>query len=223
RRARREPSSRPARPGGAARLSPVRAASARAPRCRPARAGGCPRHWAWGRARRDWRWDGRGSNRSARGSSNCRRAHGCSRGAGSSRAALAPGLRFAPAEPTGRARPRPAARPAPRSGWKQADNGTWSPPWGMNPLSQQTPYRALLAGAHRLGEPPIAFGDLVELFLVQVLDIDEFFAGALQGHEQFIELDVQRAAVLVLVLLDQEHHQEGDDGGSGVDHQLPHF
>ncbi|MNN47243.1 hypothetical protein D3C81_1616550 [compost metagenome] len=32
---------------------------------------------------------------------------------------------------------------------------------------------------------------------------------------------MDRDGVLVLALLDQEHHQEGDDGGAGVDDQLP--
>src|SRR5690606_36240620 len=38
-----------------------------------------------------------------------------------------------------------------------------------------------------------------------------------------VQLDVQRPAVLVLVLLDKEDHQEGDDCGAGVHHQLPDF
>ncbi|MNP10637.1 hypothetical protein D3C76_1027930 [compost metagenome] len=32
---------------------------------------------------------------------------------------------------------------------------------------------------------------------------------------------MQFVVVAVLGVLDQEHHQEGDDGGRGVDHQLP--
>ena len=39
--------------------------------------------------------------------------------------------------------------------------------------------------------------------------------------DQFVELGLERGAVAVLGVLDQEHHEEGDDGRPGVDDQLP--
>ncbi len=45
--------------------------------------------------------------------------------------------------------------------------------------------------------------------------------GTLGGADQFIKLELDRRRVAVLRVLDQEHHQEGDDGGPGVDDQLP--
>ncbi|MNV78483.1 hypothetical protein D3C71_1719770 [compost metagenome] len=62
-----------------------------------------------------------------------------------------------------------------------------------------------------------------QLVFVQLFGIHQLFVGAFHGQQQIVQLQVQRAAVLVLVLLDQEHHQERDDGGAGVDHQLPGF
>src|SRR6478609_1705332 len=38
---------------------------------------------------------------------------------------------------------------------------------------------------------------------------------------EFIELDLNGGAVAVLGILDQEHHQEGDDRRSRIDDELP--
>jgi hypothetical protein len=45
--------------------------------------------------------------------------------------------------------------------------------------------------------------------------------GAPGGADQFVKLELHRHCVAVPGVLDQEHHQEGDSGGAGVDHQLP--
>jgi hypothetical protein len=49
----------------------------------------------------------------------------------------------------------------------------------------------------------------------------EFSLDALRRTNQLVELDMHRLGVTVLGVLDQEHHQEGDDRGAGIDHQLP--
>ena len=41
------------------------------------------------------------------------------------------------------------------------------------------------------------------------------------GGDQLVELELDRQRVLVLRALDEEDHQEGDDRGAGVDHELP--
>jgi hypothetical protein len=41
------------------------------------------------------------------------------------------------------------------------------------------------------------------------------------GADQLVEFDLDRLRVAVLVVLQQEHHEEGDDRGAGVDRQLP--
>jgi len=41
------------------------------------------------------------------------------------------------------------------------------------------------------------------------------------GADQLVQLGLDGAAVPVLGVLDQEHHQEDDNRGAGVDDQLP--
>src|SRR6185503_16207433 len=53
-----------------------------------------------------------------------------------------------------------------------------------------------------------------------MLDPDELLARLVDGAEEFVELGLHRRAIAVLAVLDQEHHQEGDDGRAGVDNQL---
>jgi hypothetical protein len=43
----------------------------------------------------------------------------------------------------------------------------------------------------------------------------------LHGPDQFVQFQLHRGAVPVLGILDEEHHQERDNGGAGVDDQLP--
>ena len=63
--------------------------------------------------------------------------------------------------------------------------------------------------------------DLVELVLLELLQVQQRDVGALRDPEQLIQLDLQRLGVAILRVLNQEHHQEGDDGGPRVDHELP--
>ena len=58
-------------------------------------------------------------------------------------------------------------------------------------------------------------------FFGQILDIDEPAARPFQRRHQFVEFQMYGLGVLVLRPLDQEHHEECNDGRSGVDHQLP--
>jgi len=63
--------------------------------------------------------------------------------------------------------------------------------------------------------------DLFQFELGEVLDADKVVARGFVRSDQFVELGLDRAGVAVLGILDQEHHQEGDDRRAGVDHQLP--
>ena len=62
---------------------------------------------------------------------------------------------------------------------------------------------------------------LVERVVGAILKIDEFVARGVDAPEDLVELEVQGARVAVLSVLHQEHHEKGDDGGAGVDDQLP--
>src|SRR4051812_12394871 len=67
----------------------------------------------------------------------------------------------------------------------------------------------------------IACGEEVELLLRQALDVDELIARPLRREYQFVELQVQGLGLAILGVLDEEDHQEGDDGRPRVDDQLP--
>src|SRR3954449_1574245 len=57
---------------------------------------------------------------------------------------------------------------------------------------------------------------LLQLDLGQMLDPDELVASMADRPDQLVELALDRGSVAVLRILDQEHHQESDDGGPGV-------
>ena len=54
-----------------------------------------------------------------------------------------------------------------------------------------------------------------------VLGANELIVGGLDGADQFIELEVHGQGIAILGVLDEEDHEEGDDGGAGVDDELP--
>src|SRR5688572_29358618 len=60
-----------------------------------------------------------------------------------------------------------------------------------------------------------------EIFLFQLLQIEQGIVGTVRGSNQLVELELDRYRVTVLRVLDQEHHQESDDGSPCVDNQLP--
>ena len=61
----------------------------------------------------------------------------------------------------------------------------------------------------------------IEFFVSKILDRGEFILGSLHGKDQFGQLELDRQCVAVLRILNQKHHQERDDGGAGIDDQLP--
>src|SRR6476620_7897979 len=62
--------------------------------------------------------------------------------------------------------------------------------------------------------------DVLEFIVGQMLDSDERI---LRGADaaQLVQLHLDRGAIPVLGILDQKHHQEGDDRRAGIDDQLP--
>src|SRR2546428_12763415 len=64
-------------------------------------------------------------------------------------------------------------------------------------------------------------GEVPELLFGPVLELHEPGAGAFDGTKQLVELEIDRFAVTVLGVLDDEHHQEGDDRGARIDDELP--
>src|SRR2546425_5550903 len=66
-------------------------------------------------------------------------------------------------------------------------------------------------------------GEVPELLFGPVLELHEPGAGAFDGTKQLVELEIDRFAVTVLGVLDDEHHQEGDDRGARIDDELSFF
>ena len=62
---------------------------------------------------------------------------------------------------------------------------------------------------------------LLELIVAEILDRGEFVLCALHCQNEFGQLELDRQDVAVLRVLDQENHQERDDRGRRVDHELP--
>src|SRR5476649_1093584 len=60
-----------------------------------------------------------------------------------------------------------------------------------------------------------------QFLLVQVVEAQQRVLCILGHPQQLIDLDMQHIVVAVLRVLNQENHQEGDDGGGCIDDQLP--
>ena len=45
--------------------------------------------------------------------------------------------------------------------------------------------------------------------------------GRVVGANEFVQFEVKRPGIAVLRILDEEHHKKSDDGGAGVDDELP--
>jgi len=67
----------------------------------------------------------------------------------------------------------------------------------------------------------IKFIEMIQFLLCQVFNINHPVACALVRGYQLIQLKVYGLAVLILRFLDQENHQERNNGSAGVYHQLP--
>lgn len=65
------------------------------------------------------------------------------------------------------------------------------------------------------------FAQLVQILGIQVIQGHEGVLRILRGPNQFVEFQVQDVVIAILCVLDEEHHQEGDDRCGGVDDQLP--
>src|SRR5262245_15844264 len=72
-----------------------------------------------------------------------------------------------------------------------------------------------------LGQLNVAFAYPREILLGQLLQVEQGILRALDGADDLVELELHRHAVAVLGVLDDEHHQEGDDRRAGVDDELP--
>jgi len=61
----------------------------------------------------------------------------------------------------------------------------------------------------------------LQFFVGKIFQIDQFISRFLQRANDLIEFQLHRLGIAVLGVLNQEHHQERDDGRPGIDDQLP--
>src|SRR6185369_917239 len=61
----------------------------------------------------------------------------------------------------------------------------------------------------------------IELFIGESIEIHKPGTRTLNRPQQLVQLDVERLGIPDLRVLQQKDHQERDDRGTGVDHQLP--
>ena len=67
----------------------------------------------------------------------------------------------------------------------------------------------------------VTFFQFVQLLIRELLNIDHVIAGGHVGADELVQLEMKRLGVPVLRVLNQEHDQKRDDGGSGIDDELP--
>ena len=63
--------------------------------------------------------------------------------------------------------------------------------------------------------------DPVQFLLGAILQVDEAILSRSDSADNFIQLDLQRQAVAVLAVLNNEDHEKCANGCSGIDHHLP--
>ena len=63
--------------------------------------------------------------------------------------------------------------------------------------------------------------DPLEFLIGHVLEIDHLVASSFNRVNQLIQLQMEGLGIAVLGVLNEEHHQERNDRGAGVDNQLP--
>jgi hypothetical protein len=63
--------------------------------------------------------------------------------------------------------------------------------------------------------------DLLQFIVRKVFDVDHLILSLVDRLDDLIQLQVNGPRVAVLGVLDQKHDQESDDGGAGIDDQLP--
>ena len=78
----------------------------------------------------------------------------------------------------------------------------------------------LFAGFFSFGAPLALVADFLKLVIGEMFDPDKGIMRRADANE-FVQLDLNGGAIAVLRILDQEHHQEGDDGRARVDDELP--
>lgn len=81
--------------------------------------------------------------------------------------------------------------------------------------------RALLPRDELLADSFVALLHDIEFLVAQGFDIHHLVSSGVGGANEFIQLQIDRTSIAILGVLDEEDHEEGDDGRPRVDDKLP--
>ena len=88
--------------------------------------------------------------------------------------------------------------------------------------------RLARAGLRRFSSPLACCGELlvigadsVQLVLLKILEVKQGIVRGFVRANEFVELDMHRLSVAILRVLNEENHQEGDDGRACIYDELP--
>lgn len=65
------------------------------------------------------------------------------------------------------------------------------------------------------------FFERFQVFVGKFFKIDKFISRAFKGADDLIQFQMDRFGIAVLGILDQEHHEKGDDRGGRINNELP--
>jgi hypothetical protein len=82
-------------------------------------------------------------------------------------------------------------------------------------------FAAAGAGLAFLADFLIFVRDLLQFIIREMFDVHHLILSLVDRLDDLIQLQVNGPGVTVLGVLDQKHDQESDDGGAGIDDQLP--
>src|SRR5712692_1290968 len=60
-----------------------------------------------------------------------------------------------------------------------------------------------------------------QILIGKVFKIDQFVSRVFERADELVQLQLKCFSIAVLCVLNEEHHQERDDGRAGVDNELP--
>ena len=65
------------------------------------------------------------------------------------------------------------------------------------------------------------FLEVLEVFIGEPFKINKLVSSAFNGTYDLVEFQINGFRVTVLRVLDEEYHEEGDDGRASIDNELP--
>src|SRR5690349_1083299 len=75
--------------------------------------------------------------------------------------------------------------------------------------------------ARTFGERFVVVSDVRKLVLLELFEIQQRDVSAGGAADELIQLHLDRLRIAVLRVLDEEHHEKGDDRRSRIDDELP--